>query len=786
TAYNQFIQNYPNDDAAYEFRYNRADAMYWAARYTEAARAYGEVRESNENDQYLVASAFMAVKSLEAQVRMAANSRQLDPCLAVRAGIPANELLDAQTGRPLLDPTQAATCGAVPTAPGAAAPAPAAAQGSSAPPAAAAAILAINVPDMVRQLMDARIAFSNRVPRALDSEAGLREVFTPDRDHPESNPPFRSKFAYLNARTLLWYGQVREAETLYRQILQTYCTDATVAGASFADLSNLMLMQGREDDREALAQEQSSRTCAGVNNDTVGRILTDGRFRHAMDTFHQAEAAAGAESIRLYERAANEMRAAVRANPNHAQAPLATFYTALAFERTNRFDTATQTYVQTTQQYNNLNVIGSSPVRELEAQDRVERINILEVSNFRAAVNMDRTFDYDNAVRYFNNVVADPRFATAVGHAEHVHDALASIALIQTNLGHWTQARDAWRAFLPRTTPGRERAVAQYRIAEMPFRAETWADSVRSFQEYRRTVPMSADTAEFHVQAQYNIAQALKRQNDQVGYRRELRAVARVFEQSGQRPASRAAVFAAEALFLDLDARVTTFMTRTLVQGTGDRLAAQVRAIDTELSAIDDDSVRIFLLLGGEYSIAALERNGEAHEYLATQEARVSQLFQLSTAQQARITSAEASATRLEHIADQLGGRNATLEERLRGNAQTIRDSIQTQRDNMTQELQTHFDELAGNQRKNAIRSYALAIHLARRTNIPTVYSSRALEHIRLEENRPLIDEAIRGMPANLVSATQFVFTPHMFDTEAPGATLTQQQPVATPGLAGE
>ncbi len=778
TAYNQFIQNYPNDEAAYEFRYNRADAMYWAGRYADAARAYGEVRESNENDQYLVAAAFMAVKAHEAQIRLAANTHQMDPCLAVRAGINASELLDAQTGRALLDGTQAGQCADVPSAPAAA--------GASAAPSGAASILAINIPDNVRQLMDARIAFSNRVPRALDSEQGLREVFTPDPAHPESNPPFRAKFAYLNARTLLWYGQVREAEALYRQVLQTYCNDATVAGAAFADLHNLLLRQGRDDDREALANEQANRSCAGVDRATVQSTLTDSRFRHAMDTFHRAEAASGAESITLYERAANEMRAAVRANPNHPQAPLATFYTALAFERTNRFDTATQTYMQITQQFNNLNVIGATPPRELQGSDRQERINILEVSNFRAAVNSDRTFDYDSAIRFFNTVVSDPRFSNAQDHAGHVHDSLASIALIQTNLGRWTQARDAWRAFLPRTEAGRERAVATYRIAEMPFRAQNWAEAVRSLREYRRAQPMNADTAEFHVQAQYNIAQALRSQNDQTGYRRELRAVATVFEQSGQRPASRAAVFAAEALFLDLDARVTTFTQRTLVQGTGDRLAAQVRALDTELSSIDDDSVRIFLLLGGEFSIAALERNGEAHEHLATQEARVTSLFQISAAQQRQITTAEASATRLEHLADQLNGRNPTLEDRLRGQATEVRDRIQQMRDNMTSELQTQFDRLAAEQRRSAIRSYALSIHLARRTNIPTTFASRALEHIRLEENAPLIEEAIRAMPANLVQATQFVYTPHMFDTEAPGATLTQQQPVATPGLAGE
>lgn len=780
-AYNQFIRNYPNDEAAYEFRYNRADAMFWAGRYLDAARAYGEVRESNENDLHLAAAAFMAVKSLEAQIRLSAQSGQLDPCLAVRAGIAPSELRNPQTGQPLLDDTQAAACTEVPTAP-----APSSSGGTSSQ-SSRPSVVQLNLPDVVRQLMEARIAYTNRVPRALDSERGLGEVFSPDPQHPENNPPFRPKFAYLNARTLMRFGHTADAEARYRQILQAYCDDPTVAGATLIDLRNLLVIQGRDDDLEALANQQvNNRSCAGADVTVFARDLTDARFRHALATFREAERASGQEALRLYERAATEMRRAVDANRHHPQAPLALFYTALAYERTNRFDTATQTYIRITQEYNNLYVIGSNPPRELEGEERQQRINILEVSNFRAAVNLDRTFDYDNAIRYFNNVVNDPRFATAQDHREHVHDALATIALIQTNLGRWSQARDAWRAFLPYANEGRERATAQYRIAEMPFRAQDWAGAVRSFQEYRRTTPMTPDTAEFHVQAQYNLATALRNQGNQAAYQRELRAVARVFRESRQPPASRAAAYAAEALFLDLDRRVTEFMQRTLTQGTGTQLAAQIRALKSELDQIDTQAQEIVDLAGGEYSIAALVRRAEAHEYLATQEVRISQLLQLSAQQQRQLAQAEAAAARLERLADQLGGRNPQLEDRLRNQAQEIRDRVQQMRDQMTTQVQQQYDREAESERKLAIQDYAIAIHLSRRDNIPTIYAARALEHIRLEENRPLIEDAIRAIRPEVLRAARFTYTPGMFDTEAPGATLTQEQMVATPGLAGE
>lgn len=775
-AYSNFITNYPNDDAAYEFKYNRADAMFWAGRYMDAARAYAEVRESNENDQYLVASSYMTIKALEAAIRADVGGGRIDPCLAERAGIDVSALTNAQ-GQAVLAADAVTRCREVPMQPAAAS--------ANGQPAAAAAPLELNIPDSVRGLMEARVAYVRRVPRRQDSLAGLGEVFQADENR-LNNPPFRSKFAYLNARTQLRYGHVRDAEAAYRSILQNFCNDPDVAGASFADLFNLMLLQGRDDDRERFAREQAQSACRGVDQGVVTGELTNAGFRRALDIFNQAERATGDEAIRLYEQAADLMLRAVNENRNHPQAPLALYYTALSYERTNRFDTATQTYVRITQEYNNLNVNGSTPPRELEGADRQKRIDILEQSNFRAGVNLDRTFDYDGAVRYFDTVVRDTRLATATGHGEHVHDALASIALIRTNTGEWTRAREAWRAFVAVAEPGRERATAEYRVAEMPWRARDWAGAVRAFQDYRRTVAMSADTAEYHVQAQYNIAQALKNSGDQTGARRELRRVAEVFRQSRQAPGSRAAAYAAEALYADLDVRVREYNARTLTQGTGTELARQIRDLKTELDGIDTQASEIIDLQGGEYTIGALVRRAEAHEYLATQEVRISTLLRLSAAQQRQLTTAEASAARLDRLADQLGGRNEALETRLRNQAQEVRDRVQQMRDSMTTQVQQTYDREAEAERKLAIQDYAIAIHLARRNNIPTAFAATALEHIRLEENQPLIEAAVRAINPQLAQRVGFAYTPQMFSSEAPGATLTQQQPVATPGLVGE
>lgn len=754
-AYTQFIDNYPNDEAAYEFRYNRGDALFWAKSYLEAARAYALVRDSNENDQYLVASAYMVVKSLEMHIRTQAQGRQLDACVAARAGIRREELID-DAGNPLLPEAQAQTC--------------------SQPPSQGTQVSELQIPDVVRQLMDARIAYANRVPANLDNETTLRDVVQVDAEHPENNPPYRPKFAYLNARTLLRFGHVAEAEQLLRRILRTYCEDPTVAAATFADLNNLLVVQNRQDELEQLAHDQLEHTCRGVNTDPLRGVLVDGEFRRAMDIYRRAEAAPASESVALYEQAARAMDAAVHSQPNHPQAALATFYTALAYERTNRFDTATQTYVRVTQNYNSTR---SAAGQELSGEELTQRINILEQSNFRAGVNLERIFDYDNAIRYYGNVATDQRFGPATDHTSHVHDALASVALITTNLGRWQQARQAWQNFLPHANAGRERAEAEFKIAEIPYRSNDWAEAVRSLQDYLRRVPATSDNAQYRVQAQYDVALAYRNMNNDAQYRRALREVTNVFRASGQQPGSAAAAWAAEALYRDLDDQVATFMRNQFQRGDSTALRQQIQRFKEQLRTIDTAAREVISLRGGEYSIGALTRQGEAHEYLATQEARLGELIELSAQERQQFARAEQAITRLESLANRLDRSNPDQAQQLRDRAQQLREALQTQQDERRQRVQQAFDEESQAERQLGIINFGTAVHTARSQNIPTAFASRALERMRTEENRALLDTALSHQQA-------FQYTPGMFNTEAPGATVSQTTPIATPGLASE
>ncbi len=775
-SYAAFIENNPNDDDAYAFRYNLAQALFYSRRYGEAAQAYEAVRESNENDQFLVPAAFMAVKSRENALQMAAQNRQMDPCLALRAGIALPLLVDDQ-GAPLLDATQATQCQAIPVAGGAAP----STDGQA--PTAPVAVTEIPIPPMVQELMAARVAFAQRVPASQDTMAALHDVVDADPTDTASLPPYRPKFAYLNARTELWFGHIGDADHPggadhdLRAVAHTYCSDPIVAHAAIFDLRNLYVETGRHDDLIALAHQQTETHCEGVRSDEFVGVLQDEQFRAALEIFHSAEHAPADQAAAIYERAAEQMQHAVDTNRTHPQAPLALFYTALAFERTGRYDTATQTYVRITEQYNNTQ---DGQGHELTGDALAERVNILEQSNFRAAVSMEHTFDYDNALRYYTTVATDERFNSATSHARDQHDALASIAMIDTNLGRWPQALAAYQAFLPHAEAGHEQALAEFRIAEIPYKAENWSDAVRSLGDYLRHTAPSTDNAQFRVQAQYDIALAYNHENNEAQYRRSLRDVATVFHTSGEQPGSTAAAWAAEALFHDLDDQVTAFTHEQFNRGSPAQLASQVHNFQAQLDAIDAAAQNVVALRGGVYSIASLERQGEAHEFFATQESRISTLVDQSGADRAAHQNAQhaidqlrALVPRLRHLgrdaqADQIDQRASDLEQQLADSEQQRNAA-----------LQQHYDEESAAQRKLAIINYAVGINTARSQNIPTNYASRALEHMRSEENQPLIDDALSHQ-------TLFTYQPGMFSSEAPGADVTQTTPIATPGLVAQ
>lgn len=184
------------------------------------------------------------------------------------------------------------------------------------------------------------------------------------------------------------------------------CLDATCASAQSADLP---------------CERPSS-------HGRLSNMLIDTTFTRPLNLFQQAGSGPPERATELYERAAAAMEQAIASHPNHRQAALASFYVALALERSGRPRSAMERYLRVTREYDTTR---DAAGYELTGDDLVQRINVLEAATFRAAINAERTFDFDEAIGLYRLVVNDPRFANAAEHGDHVHDALASMAILQ-------------------------------------------------------------------------------------------------------------------------------------------------------------------------------------------------------------------------------------------------------------------------------------------------------------------------------------------------------------------
>lgn len=396
-GYRSFFAAHPDEPDSAALHDHFAHALFWARDYDRAARVYADVAAATTDARLRVTASYLAVKSQEAWIRLQTQRRAFDPCEALRAGIPAAEITD-EAGARLLTEEQIFRC--------------------SAPPATGTTVRELAIPEAVQTLVDLRLAYIDRVSVESDRMEMFDGVVTPDAEHRESTPPFRWTFAYLNARTQLRFGYVLEAETGYRAILAACDSRDVACDTAFEDLNNLYGLMGRQHDQAALAREEQRRPS----------LRDPAPFRPGFTFFGPAEQAPATEARALYERAAVEMQAAVDTHPNHPQAALALYYVALAYERTDRFDSATQTYQRITRDFDHTNDSAGHP---LTGEERAQRINILEASNFRVAVNLERIFDFDNSIRFYQRVASDPRFATAADHADHVRDSLATIARIR-------------------------------------------------------------------------------------------------------------------------------------------------------------------------------------------------------------------------------------------------------------------------------------------------------------------------------------------------------------------
>ncbi len=746
-AYREFVVRYVHDDAVDEMRFNLGSALFWARHYEEAGGVFDRLRD-DDDDRFRASSAWMAVRSREAEAQDAALRDRSLACELVRAGVASAE--DARC----TSVTHSA------------------------------------MPDAVARIVAARDAYVARLQPGMDTRAALADVLDARPAIGVTGPPYAPWFAILNARTAARYGQFVDSERRLRRVLASACDDdGTVARAAFTELHNLLVSLHRTADIVALAHEQANRRCRGVSRTDLDPIFADEAFRAASSHRTAALALGGEARDRALRDAGQELLDVADGHPHHAEVPDAMLLAANAFEQAGLPARAQHTYARVIETVSARTALRDPRVgsRASDAQPLPDLVAEAQIGIGRS---LERTLEFDDAVRAYQRVVAAspleaPGATWAARDRERRHDALEAIAWIQTHLARADEAAEAWRAVVGVARDEAERAHADFERVFVLRRGSDAARALERLRAYRRSAATDALHVDYLLRVQAVVAQLAAQSETPESAGRERATLEAFWQAHPSQPGSAAARDVAEALLPGLVDRVRAMRESPWRSTPANELARLVRERTVALAAVDDEARRILEMRGGEASASAIVLRAEAHEDMATQLVRVGSLIAPSESQARAAAGALRRADALDRQAASLERRRPEITGRLRAVAQQVRDAIDAAHAQAVASVQTVYDRESLTHRLLAIQDYAIGGLLARRNG----YASRPFQHARErlgdEENRAHLDEALARISPAVLQAVGATLRDFTLIVAAPGAVIADTSaPIRTPALA--
>lgn len=723
-----------------ELAFNRADALFWAERYEDAARAHESIRERSDGGDEIASAAYMASIAHAQRVLAAHRAGAITACDALRAGV---------------DVAQDASNECVARASG-------------------------PVPAAVTALIDARAAYRRVVSASMDRREGLSHVLF-DRSGVGYSPPFRAVFAYRNAIALRWFGRPSEGESALRSLIEERCdVPVEVFDAAVRALTESVRARGESVARDALlASASAERSCPAEAREPQLASRASSLMSVARGVFAEAERATMAESRPLYERAAALFERSMRAWGAQPSAFVARYYMARSLEGAGRSSRATQAHEQNLAA---LDALDTGARARWASEDPTLHRTLVVETLVQLAEAYRRTLDDDAALRVYERVVREP-VDSQNEQQNRTQVALQSIAMIYDHRHDWDSAARAWQQLASVTRDASARAEALYR--EASARAHG-SDPASVWRLYVAAVRDSAESAEWRLRAQRALVDALTNARDAAGAERERDSLVAMFRASRARPATVSAAIVGGALVAPLAERVERFSAFSLVESSPDALSSQLRARAAELAVIDQRAREIVDLSAAQPSVEALSLRAIAHERMATQQARVGAVLRLSAQQERSLAAVERQALTLERLATTIARTNATQADALRARADAVREQARVARESIVQRAQAQFDAESEAERILAVQDFLAAAQLARRHNVLTPAAQRALEHLRQEENRALITRAVQAMNTRVRESLSLDerAAQSLVSVESAGQSALASDHTATPGLA--
>ena len=397
--------------------------------------------------------------------------------------------------------------------------------------------------------------------------------------------PKSAPLAYAAAVLSLRHGDLPDARKRLGGVVERFCKTHEGGLASDALVETYKL----EADLAALGREATrlaGLACGTPDSQKVRQgelaaLMNDVRFRTAERLQREGKCE---EAGPLYLKLVDQ-------SPRDRNADRALNNAAVCFETVHRYGEATRTYERIVREY------ASS--------------TLAEEALFRAAINHERFFEFEDAVAGYLALADDPRYAKS----SHRTQALVLAAQILFNDRQYARAAALYQRFSRSTGTRGDAEAAAFKAAlalERARKPAAAADALKAFlRDHAEGTGEAAGTRV--VAAAFKLGEALSAQKDEKGAEK---AFKRAIKEWGDRklpPSGEAADFAARVVFAHADRRFDEFVKLPLRSKTQKALETSVTEQLRLVRTLSGEFEKVLAYGRAGWSLAALHKQAELY-----------------------------------------------------------------------------------------------------------------------------------------------------------------------------
>ncbi|MFY0565186.1 tetratricopeptide repeat protein [Archangium lansingense] len=391
--------------------------------------------------------------------------------------------------------------------------------------------------------------------------------------------------AYKAAELYYAHDNFPEARRRFEAIVKAYPQHEVARFSTNLIVETFLIDQDWKSVEEVSGQLASNKDVIDPKSDLhkdLVRFKLAGRFKLADQLLAEGK----------YEEAAAKYIELVNEAPRHEFADKALNNAAVAYEKTQRFDSALKLYERIFREY------PSSP--------------LADGALFRVAVNAQNSYDFDKAVESYQKLVKD------YPASKDREAALFNAGNLLEGQQRYAEAAAAFQRYAELFPNAEDAPRNQFRAALILEKREDWKGEIRALEAFVRKFSSQPAQVELVVEAKRRIGDAWAKQKNEKEALRAYAAAADEFDRRKLQPDAqpRAADAAAFSRFQLAEAEFRGF-DKLKIGGKGKALERSFTAKRNGVKSVNDAYARVFTYKRLEWTLAALYRRGYALERFA-------------------------------------------------------------------------------------------------------------------------------------------------------------------------